>query len=463
VPEPFPEPPLIPSTEQLVQRVITQLQAQYPNFVPTPASPQYQLFKALAAIGCEVIVSCFTAPEDLIRWVGEVVYRTPPGAAEYATATSTWEATDNLGHEIPVGTIILVTPEGGAPVAYEVTETVTIPAGETKTAAGAVKLQAVNPGTEGNIPGAVSRVEPNELLAWVKPKGITLHEQPSGGAEEESTQEYTQLIRELAKIVKPQPILPEDFANFVRLKSRGKIVRTLGIDLLQLAQPYPSEAEVEAGTPADEEASGVERCVTVICQTDSSLSVAEKAAALKNAYEELKKAREGSFKDFIGLPVTHPITVRVVGTWLDGYNEAAVEAGLETAVKALLNPERFGVPATGDSSAWSNKKTLFYQEVVDAVGSVLGFGHYTTLEVNGGTADIDLTGVAPLVETHTLSGVAAYNAGTEYEQGAIVQENNTAYESITAGKQKAHTPSTDAGVHWKPLGGIAITLTEAAE
>lgn len=458
----FPNPPLIPSSAALAQRAIEQMQATYPNFKPNPASPQYRMFMAFAAICCEVIVSCFNAPEELIVWMGEVLYQTARGAAESAVGTSTWELTEG-GHTIEAGTKVIVTPEGGEPIAYEVTEDVVVPLGETTTAAGAVKLRAVEAGTEGNITGAVASVEPNELLAWVKPKGITIHEAPAGGEAEESVEEYTQLVRELAKIVKPQPILPEDFANFIRLKSRGKIVRALGIDLLELKHSYPSEAEVEAGTAAEEGASDVERCVTIICQPAASLTVAQKAAVLKNAYEELKKAREATFKNFIGLPVTHPITVKVVGTFLAGYSEAVVEANLEAALKTLINPETYGVPASGDTSSWSNRKTLFYQDVATVLDSVPGFGHYTTLEVNGGTANIALSGVAPVIETHTLSGVAAYAAGTEYEQGALVYEGDTVYESITAGKQKGNTPSTDAGVHWKSLGGIKIELTEGTE
>ena len=464
----FPEPPLIPSSEALVQRVIAQMQATYPNWNPNPASPEYRMFVAFAAICCEVIVLAWDAPEDLIRWMGEVVYQTPPFPAEYATATSTWEAADALGHTIVAGEIVIVTPEGGTPVAFEVTEEMVIPLGETKTAAGAVKLRAVEPGTEGNIPGA-STAEPNELLAWVAPKGITLSA-PAGGEEEETTQAYTQRIRELAKIVKPQPILPQDFADYVRLLVPG-IARCVAVDLLQLTHTTPTAEEIAKEEGSAVAAEGVERCVAVIPLT--AAGTVPPKATLEQAFARLaggevggvlyRAAREGTFLSFVGLPSLHPITVKLKGTFLAGYTKAAVEANIEAALKELINPATFGVTA-GDETSWVNKKHLYYQDVVTVLNGVPGFGHYTELKLNGAEADIALSGIAPLVGTTSLIGVAAYNAATEYLQGEQVSELGTVYESITAGKQKGHEPKADAGVHWKPLGGIELAeLTESTE
>ena len=152
MPEVLPEPPLVPSTDALVQRAIEQLKGQYPNWKPNPASAEYRTFKAFAAICCEVIILALNVPEAIIRFMGEVVYQTPPTPATYATATSTWEATDEEGYEIEAGTIVLVTPTGGEPVALEVTEGVVIAAATTTTAAGAVHLRAVESGKQANIP-----------------------------------------------------------------------------------------------------------------------------------------------------------------------------------------------------------------------------------------------------------------------------------------------------------------------
>jgi hypothetical protein len=401
--EPIVEPPLIPSAEALVQRAIAQLQAQYPNFAPNPASPEYRMFLAFAAMVTEYIILAFDVPEEIIRFMGEVVYQSPPFAAQYASTTSTWKAVDTLGHQIPAGTVVLVTPEGGEPIAFEVTEEIEIKPGESITSAGAVKLRAIEPGIEGNIVGGIVTVEPNETLSWVEPGGITLVTLPNGGEAEETTQAYTKRIRELAKLVKPQPILPEDFANYVRLLIPG-ITRCVAIDLLEL-KLY--EGHQYGGNEV--EATGVERCVTIIPLT--AAGVAPSMTILREAWEKLEAAREGTFKSFVGIPTSHPIEVSVVGKFLKGFNKAAVEAAVTIALREMLNPAEFGVADTGDTTSWILKKVLRYQDVITVLNNVQGFNYYTTLEVNKATADVALAGIAPIVTAGAIT--VSLSEGTE--------------------------------------------------
>lgn len=387
------ETPLIPTPEALVQRAIEQLQATYPNWNPNPASPEYRMFLAFAAICAETIILAFDIPEEeIVRVVGELVYQTQRIAATSSTATSTWEAIDNLGHAIPVGTQVLATPSGGSPVAFEVTEEAEIKAGETTTAAGAVKLRAVEPGTEGNIPGA-AEVVPSELIAWVQT--ITLATAPADGTAEETTQAFVQRIRELAKIFKPQPILPADFANYVRLLVPG-IQRCVAIDMLQL-KPHEGHSYGSNEVEAEEE----ERCVTVIPLTADGTAPPE--ATLKEAWERLDSAREATFRPFIGVPTVHTIEVKVVGKFFKGFTGSVVKANVVAALQSLLDPANWGVPATGDTTSWVNKKTLRYQDVVTALNNCEGFNYYTELKVNSGEADVALSGIAPLVEAGTLT------------------------------------------------------------
>lgn len=410
------DPPLIPTPEALVQRAIAQLQAQYPNFKPNPASPEWRMFLAFAAICCETIILAFDVPEEeIIRVVGERLYQVLRNPALFATTTSTWEATDALGYVIPAGTVVIVTPEGGTPVAFEVTEEAEVKVGETKTTAGTVKLRALNGGAEGNIPGA-STAEPNELLAWVK--AIALVTPPAGGEEEETTKAYVQRIRELAKIFKPEPILPEDFANYVRLLVPG-IARCIAIDLLELKEHHPDAEAIEDKEGSEVEAEGVERCVTVVPIT--AAGAVPSLAVLEQAYARLaggtvggvtyQAAREGTFKSFVGLPTFHPVAVTVVGKFFKGFTEAVVKANVEEALNALLSPANCGVPATGDATSWVNKKTLRYQDVVTALNNVQGFNYYTELKVNGKEEDVTLTGIAPLTEAGALS--VTLTVGTE--------------------------------------------------
>lgn len=380
------EPPIIQTPEALVQLTIRKLQERYPNFNPNPADPQYQFFLGVAYMCAETMLLSIEVPEEIIRFIGETVYQTVPEAAVAAVGTTTWEAIDALGHRIPAGTPIILEPEGAPPVAFEVVAEVIIPPGETKTVPGGVIIRAEEPGVEGNVTGTPS-VAPIELLAGFKE--ITVAAVPRNGVEEETLEEYTARVLELAKLIKPQPILPEDFANFVRLLVPGlRGARVLAVDLLELTKPYGKENTVVAAT--DEE-----RCVTVVPVLPNGEEPSEELQ--QQAWELLDEKREIDFKPFVGSPTYHTITVNVQGTVLPGYDKAGTESQLQEALTSLLSPENWGTHTpTPGGPRWVQRRHLYYQEVVAVVNSVEGFGHYNILEINHGTSDVELSGIAPL-------------------------------------------------------------------
>jgi hypothetical protein len=380
-------PPLTQTPEAVVQLAFEKLQERYPSFKPNPADPSYQYFLAFAYIAVETILLGFDVPEEIIRIVGELVYQTKPAAAVAATATTTWEAVDALGHTIPLGTQVTIEPEGEEPVAFETTEEVTIEAGQTKTAAGAVPIRAIELGEEGNVEGAL-KVRPSETLSWVE--GVTVSTTPSDGVEEETTEEFAARMLELATLVKPQPILPEDFANFVRLLVPGlRGARVLAVDLLELNSKYGHENHTA-------KAENVERCVTVIPVLENGTEPSE--ALQKEAYELLESHREATFKPFIGSPTFNKIEIVVEGTVLAGYSKIGTEEQLKAALESFISPANWGLPSTPNQppGKWVQRKKIFFQDLVTAVNNVPGLGHYTTLTLNGGAADVTMTGIAPL-------------------------------------------------------------------
>jgi hypothetical protein len=374
------EPPLIPTPEAIVELAVERMQATYPDWTPNRASPEWKMFLAFASIAAEVIILAFNVPEQVSFFTGQVVYQTLPFQPTRAEATSTWKALDTLGHAIEAGTEVLVTPAGGTPVAFEVKATVEIPPGSTETTAGQVKLVAIEPGTEGNVTGPA---EPSVGETWIDT--VTIVSAGKGGEEGETIEHYVRRIYSLAKIIKPQPILPEDFANFVRLLVPG-VARCLAIDLLELEANYTNKVAAE----------GQERCVTVIPLTEAGESPV--LSILEEAFSVLTAAREGSFKPFIGLPTFTEIEFHVVGVAAKGYSTTDVEARVVTALEELVNPATCGVPSSGDTTSWVKKSILRYQDAITAVNNVQGFAYYTTLEVNKGKVDIALPGIAPLTK-----------------------------------------------------------------
>jgi len=366
------EPPLSVTPESLVALAVERMQDTYPGWQPNPASPEYRMFLAHAAIDAETLILAFEVPELIIRFVGAVVYQTRPFPALYAETTSTWTAIDSLDLTIEAGTIVLVTPEGGQPIAFEVTEAAVIEAGHTSVSG--VKLRAVEPGPEGNVTGPAV---PGEMLSRISTVALTAP--GSGGAEGESTPAYTRRIVELAKLIKPEPIIPVDFANFVRLLIPG-VTRAVAID------------EYNAETGEHEK----ERCVTVAVTAEGGAPASSEKKT--EALNLLIGAREASFKNFIINPTYNEIEVAFVGVKETGFEAADVQARAIAAIENFLSPATWGVPATGDTTSWVLKSTLRYQDMVTVLNNVEGFDYYTELKINGGTADIALTGVAPLTK-----------------------------------------------------------------
>jgi len=333
------EAPITPNGEALVQMAIERLRETYPNWNPNPASPEYRMFVAFAEIVAELMILAFDVPEAIIRFVGAIVYQEPIISASFAEGLVNVIAQDTLGHKIPAGTQVTITPtsSGGNPLAFEFFKECTIPAGSHELLGSGVSgsatlgiIRAQEPGPESNVTGTTEAAF-DEPEGWVS--SIEVVENPHNGSAEETIEAYTRRIVELAQLIAPRPILPEDFANYVRLlTTKETVARAVAIDLLELkhvTEEGLERTEINGSGEGTEVASNVERCVTVIAMNLNGEHLG--TAARKEAEEKVKNAREGTFKFYLAGPTQHTITVKVKGTFLKGYTSAGVVAGIEEA------------------------------------------------------------------------------------------------------------------------------------
>jgi hypothetical protein len=401
------EAPITPNGEALVQIAIERLRETYPNWNPNVASPEYRMFVAFAEIVAELMILAFDVPEAIIRFVGAIVYQEPIIAAAFAEGLVNVTSKDTVSHTIVAGTQVIVTPlsENVPPLGFEFFTDATIEPGRSELLGSGVGgsatlgiIRALEPGPESNITGSTEATF-DELPSWVQ--SVDVVENPHGGSAEETIEAYTRRIVELARLIAPRPILPEDFANYVRLlTTKEQVLRAVAIDGMKL-RVEGGHTKINASGEGEVEAEGAERCVTVIAMNTEGKHLG--TAAREEAEAKLKAAREKTFETFVAGPAVHPITVKVVGKFFKGYSAAGVRAELEERLKALLNPATWGTPSTGDVTGWRNQITLRYQDIVTAVNSAAGFNYYTELLVNGGTADVALAGVAPVPEAGTMT------------------------------------------------------------
>jgi hypothetical protein len=91
-----------------------------------------------------------------------------------------------------------------------------------------------------------------------------------------------------------------------------------------------------------------------------------------------------------------PITVVFAAICDPDFDPVDVEARAEQAVLDFLSPARWGLPQRGDQPLWLNVPVVRFQDISKVVNDVDGLDHWTTLTVNGGTADVNLPGAAPM-------------------------------------------------------------------
>jgi Baseplate J-like protein len=381
------EVPVQTDPSGILQIALDYLQSIYPGWTPNTASYDYRELAAHAAMAAEFLQLAVQVPEGAItRFVGQVVYQTPPEPAIAATADSVWTLTDATEHTIPAGTNVAVTAPDGSLVGFQTAKEIVKADGGGSTVT-EVALVATEPGAiASNLKGPVTLLDSlvEGGAAWVI--SIALEGETTGGQDAETDEAYTARIVQLATLLKVSIVNVADYAPAARLLV-PQIARALAVD----------EYNPETGLH------GVERCVAVASiDTAGQPSTEPVKEVLEAVYERL---RERSFLPFVISPTYTAISVDFKGVAAAGATPAIVQALAIEAVERLLSPATWGVPASGDVTSWINTPLVRYQDVVTALNNVEGFDHYTSLRINGGEADVPLAGVAPLPEVGAVTGV----------------------------------------------------------
>lgn len=374
--------PLTASQADILAIGINVMQAGIPGWLPNPSSPEYVRMQAFAAMASYVVSLAGNVPDDIIRFIGQVVYQTPPFAATSATGATTWVVADTAGHTIPDGThLTVLSADGTTTVDFQTVGDIVIAPTTDTTSAGEVPIIASDPGANGTA--LTGPLQVTDDLGWVVE--ITLTGPTVNGADAETTVAYATRILQLAPLLAPRLCRPEDFAAAASLLVPG-VFRALAIDEYN----------------ADTMSFGQYRCVTVanIDVTGAAVSTDVKAAALA----EFVAKREESFKSFVIDPTYTTINIAYTAIAAVGYDATDVQTRTDAALVALASPANWGVLPGALIDTWVNVPVFRYQDVVQALKNVQGMGNYTGLTLNGGTADVALTGVAPLPTPGTIGG-----------------------------------------------------------
>ncbi len=314
----------------------------------------------------------------IFRYFGLKIRRIPPRDATQATGASTWTLADDDGHTIPAGTELTLTGSDGSRVAFTTVDDVTVPPGSTVTSTGEVELIATVPGAAGT--GLQAGAEIEDRLTWVQ--SITLPVPTTGGEDAESDENY---LNRLADAPQPPYVRPVDFSRAAR--NMTGVARALPLDL------YDADTDT-----ADV---GGHMTVAVMASNGGTVSTSNKDAVQL----ELDTNSITNLTVHVIDGTYNALTIVFAGVAHPGYDAGDVEARAEAALADFINPANWGLPPDGDQPEWIDTPTVRYQDLITVLNQVDGFDRYTTLTLNGGTADVVMTGPAALPDpASTVSG-----------------------------------------------------------
>lgn len=389
----FVELPVEQDPEAMIESGFEDLETALPGWKPNAGNPETWLMRAMVTrLTSPLAILAGDVGAEIFYRFGEDIVKVQPIEAVAATVTSTWKATDTAGYSIEAGTQVSVATSGDESVGFVVTTEVKIAPGSNETAAGAVVLQAVVPGTVGNTRTGTATVV--NALPWVS--SITLVGESSGGLDAETPDEYLDRLTDTMTTLAPRPILARDVEILAR--NVPGVYRAVVMDLYN---PATDEAENTATWDSEKAAS-----VAAVDAAGVKISTPVKELLDK----ELQAKREVNFIFTVIDPTSTEIDVTYQVVPLAGYSQAEANASAKAAIEAWLSPAVWGTVSNQGivvPRSWTNQRTLRFQDLVTVINTAVGVDYYTELKFaeTGKTLeqkDVNLKGAACLPKAKTI-------------------------------------------------------------
>jgi hypothetical protein len=378
-------PPTETDPDQLSQDAIDYLSTNIPGWEGADGNLETWHIYALARMVAELKDTESAVPLSIFRYFGGNLAGVTPIDAVAATVTTTWTVKDNAGYTIPEGTQVGYPAAGDDLVPFVTQADVVIPPGSVATAAGAVVLIAVDPGTAANgLPaGNMTLLDP---LAYVT--SVVSTAASAGGVDAEDDDTYlARLVDELA-LLTPRPIFAQDFAVLAR--ARPGIHRAVGVDNYNPADNTSTNERMVA--------------VALVDVAGNAVTAGEKADV--QAY--LDAMREINFIVNIFDPVWTNIDVTFQFTVSPGADPGQVQTDAEATVTAFLEPYNWGTDFDDVALVtWTNETVVRYNDLIARLYTVSGLRSVPLLQIMGVAADYQMPGKVALPRPGVIDGTVA--------------------------------------------------------
>lgn len=149
------------------------------------------------------------------------------------------------------------------------------------------------------------------------------------------------------------------------------------------------------------------RSVTVAPVSVTGLSLSR--SDMKNLEGYLNSYREVNFNVSVVQPNYVPINVSWSAISLPGYDTATLQTQVETAIRAYINPSKWGGGALSPPRWDGTQTTVRIYDIASVIGGITGIANVVSVQIatTGGTLaknDIQLVGIAPLPVANTVTG-----------------------------------------------------------
>ena len=370
--------PIEQDWQTLAEQAYAYIADNIAGWEPAPGNLDVLIIDAIAQQAAELTESAATVPPAIFRYFGQALVGITPQDPTAATGTATITVTDDAGYTIDAGYTVGLVDSDDNLVAFETTSETEIAEGDTTASVTFTALEAGAAYT-----GLSGGAEVIDQLSEIE--SVVFTSTTTGGSDGETDDEYLNRLSDALQLLSTAPILPADFARLA--EQQTGVERAVAINLYN----------------ADTDTAGEDRCVTVaLCDTGGEpVSSETKTAVLA----DLQAKREVNFQVFVVDPDYTEIDVEVEATALEGWDTDDVQERTLSALTSYLSPASWGQrPAgTAQSATWTNRTVVRYLEVAEAINRVDGLDFITLLEVDGATAEVSLSGIAPLTRPGTIT------------------------------------------------------------
>lgn len=343
---------------------------------PQEGSPETSLAESVGIMLATAVAMFKDRAREDYAGFGRLILSTPRQAAEPASALARFDFDDSGVHTVEDGTELILDAADGTPVAFATVGD----SEDTGAFIADVPVAAVESGAIGNE--LVGLARDFERLPHLQT--VTLTTASSGGADEETRDEYLERIVRRARRMKLVPIVTDDYADTAL--DHPSVGSAVAVRLLNLDAPTDPPA--------------AEGHVTVFVRGHDGENLSPE---VKDEVRDMMRGEDRplAVTVHVGDPTRTPITVAVSYRLATGADEAATTAAIQAAITDAYDDAAYGIdddaPGGWRAPRTDAERTINEYDVAALIDDIAGNAKIEEVTING-VESVTLDGWAPLPE-----------------------------------------------------------------